>query len=65
MQPFISFTLATITNYPPYQNFPTLTANEVVLRQVTSTDADEIMEMSYYNGIPATDPSEAMKCRKR
>lgn len=54
-----------ITNYPPYQNFPTLTSKGIVLRQVLNTDAHEIMEISYYNGIQATDSGEAMEMQKK
>jgi ribosomal-protein-alanine N-acetyltransferase len=50
-----------ITNYPPYQNFPILRSPDIVLRQIVHTDADEIMEISYYNGIRATDPIEAIE----
>lgn len=54
-----------IMNYPPYQIFPTLTTNEIILRQVTAADADEIKEISYYNGIQANDPNEAIEMQKR
>jgi ribosomal-protein-alanine N-acetyltransferase len=54
-----------ITNYPPYKNFPLLTSNEIVLRQVTSADANEIMEISYYNGLQATGPGEAIEMQKK
>ena len=42
-----------------------LTSNEIVLRQITDTDADAIMEISYYNGIQATDPCEAIEMQKK
>jgi ribosomal-protein-alanine N-acetyltransferase len=42
-----------------------LTSDEIVLRQVTNTDAEEIMEISYYNGIPATNPDEAIEMQKK
>lgn len=49
------------SNYPPYQTFPTLTSKEIILRQLTDTDAADILDISYYNGIQAIDPTEAIK----
>ncbi len=54
-----------ITNYPPYQYFPTLISDEIVLRQITSNDAQEIMEISYYDGIRAINPDEAVEIQKK
>lgn len=48
-----------LTNYPPYQNFPVLQSNEIVLRQVVNKDAPQILEISYYDGKRATHPDEA------
>jgi hypothetical protein len=53
------------TNYPPYKNFPVLISNQIVLRQVINADADEIMKISYYDGIQARDPNEAIEMQKR
>ena len=47
-------------NYPPYQNFPTLLSQGIVLRQSAKADINEILEISYYDGIQATDPEEAL-----
>jgi ribosomal-protein-alanine N-acetyltransferase len=49
------------TNYPPYKNFPTLSSSQTILRQVREADAHEIMEISYYDGIQAKNPIEAIE----
>ena len=54
-----------ITNYPPYKDFPILNSNQIILRQVLHTDADEIMEISYYDGIEASNANEAIEMQKK
>ena len=54
-----------ITNYPPYKDFPILSSNQIILRQVLHTDADEIMEISYYDGIEASNANEAIEMQKK
>ena len=53
------------TAYPPYKNFPMLISNQIVLRQIINADADEIMEISYYDGIQACNPNEAIEMQKK
>jgi ribosomal-protein-alanine N-acetyltransferase len=53
------------TNFPPYKNFPILSSNQIFLRQVINADADEIMEISYYDGMKASDPNEAIEMQKK
>jgi ribosomal-protein-alanine N-acetyltransferase len=53
------------TNYPPYKNFPMLSSNQIVLRQIINADADEIMEISYYDGRPASNPNEAIEMQTK
>jgi ribosomal-protein-alanine N-acetyltransferase len=53
------------TKYPPYKNFPRLNSNQIVLRQVIDADADEIMQISYYDGIKASNPNEAIQMQKK
>jgi ribosomal-protein-alanine N-acetyltransferase len=53
------------TNYPPYKNFPMLSSNKIVLRQVTNADADDVMEICYYDGIQASNPNEAIEMQKK
>lgn len=52
-------------NYPPYQNFPVLASSDIILREVSVNDAEEIMEISYYDGIPAARPKEAVAMQER
>jgi len=54
-----------ITNYPPYKDFPILSSNQIILRQVLNTDADEIKEISYYDGIEASNANEAIEMQKK
>ena len=51
--------------YPPYQKFPTLCSDELVLRKVTDSDAGDLMEISFYDGIQARAPDEAMEMLKK
>jgi ribosomal-protein-alanine N-acetyltransferase len=53
------------TNYPPYKNFPMLNSSQIVLRQVTDIDAYDIVEISYYDGIQARNPDEAIEMQKK
>lgn len=53
------------TAYPPYKNFPILTSKQIVLRQVINMDADDIMEISYYDGMQASNPDEAIEMQKK
>jgi [ribosomal protein S5]-alanine N-acetyltransferase len=52
-------------NYPPYTNFPMLSSNQIVLRQVINADANEITEISYYDGVQASNPNEAIEMQKK
>lgn len=42
-----------------------LSSNQIVLRQVTNADADDVMEISYYDGIQASNPNEAIEMQKK
>lgn len=42
-----------------------LSSNQIISRQLLSTDADEIMEISYYDGIEATNANEAIEMQKK
>jgi ribosomal-protein-alanine N-acetyltransferase len=53
------------TNFPPYKNFPMLSSNHIVLRQVINADAYEIMDISYYDGIQASNPNEAIEMQEK
>ena len=53
------------TNYPPYKNFPMLSSSQTILRQVMEPDADEIMEISYYDGVQANNRIEAIEMQHK
>ena len=53
------------TNYPPYKNFPMLISNQIVLRQVINADANDIIEISYYDVIQASNPNKAIEMQKK
>lgn len=42
-----------------------LSSNQIFLRQVINADADEIMEISYYDGIQASNPNEAIEMQEK
>ncbi|NCD71651.1 GNAT family N-acetyltransferase [Mucilaginibacter agri] len=50
---------------PPYPNFPVLTSEDIILRSVTAKDAVDIMDISFYDGIPAASPEEAIQMQER
>jgi ribosomal-protein-alanine N-acetyltransferase len=46
-------------NLPPYLNFPVLVSAAVALRQVLPTDADSLLEISFYDARSARDIADA------
>lgn len=42
-----------------------LSSNQIVLRQIINADAEEIMEISYYDGRPASNPNEAIEMQTK
>jgi ribosomal-protein-alanine N-acetyltransferase len=42
----------------PFKVFPMLTAGDLVLREITSSDIPDMMELSYYNGVQASSEKE-------
>ena len=53
------------TNHPPFKNFPVLGSPQILLREVIIDDADEILEISYYDGIQASNPNEAIEMQRK
>lgn len=45
---------------PPFQTFPTLTSQNIVLREVLPEDIPDVLEISVYDGRPAADAAEAL-----
>jgi ribosomal-protein-alanine N-acetyltransferase len=48
-------------NLPPYNNFPTITGDKILLRQILLSDIPEIVEISFYNAKPATTTEQAIE----
>ena len=46
-------------NLPPYHTFPIVSGDKILLRQVLSSDVPDIMDISFYDGIPATTVAQA------
>ena len=44
---------------PPYDNFPSISDNKILLRQILFSDIDEIIEISFYDAIQATTIQQA------
>jgi ribosomal-protein-alanine N-acetyltransferase len=50
---------------PPYTSFPRLTDKRVLLREVELVDISSIIEISFYNGLPAASLEEAMEMQQK
>ncbi len=50
---------------PPYDVFPTILADRIILREIVLSDLDQILEISVYDGKPAADTAEALKMLQR
>lgn len=46
-------------NLPPYKDFPNITGNKILLRQVLRSDLKDIIEISFYNRKQAKSLEEA------
>ncbi len=45
---------------PPYTSYPILTGNQVMLRQITVEDIQDIIAISYYDGLQASNLEQAI-----
>ncbi len=45
---------------PPYLIFPTLSTDNLTLREVLPSDINDVLEISVYDGRPAADAAEAL-----
>ena len=52
-------------NLPPYNSFPALKGNSILLRQIDDIDIEDIMEISFYDGKPANTKEEALEMQTR
>ena len=50
---------------PPYQNFPFLFTDKIVLRQVIVSDAKAILDISFYDSKVATSLEEAVEIQNK
>ena len=44
---------------PPYDTFPIISGDKILLRQVLPSDIKNIVEISYYDSVQATTTEEA------
>ncbi|UFK97968.1 GNAT family N-acetyltransferase [Kaistella faecalis] len=45
---------------PPYDKFPIISGNKIVLREIKSSDINDIIEISFYDAVQATTPEQAI-----
>lgn len=50
---------------PPFEKFPKISSDQIVLRQVIISDAKAIMDISFYDAKPATTVEEAIEMQNR
>lgn len=52
-------------NLPPYQNFPELISDTLILRQIVEDDIESLVEISFYNALPALTVEDAAEMQER
>jgi ribosomal-protein-alanine N-acetyltransferase len=50
---------------PPYPIFPTITGNKISLRQIMVSDIEDLIEISFYNSVPATTFEQASEMQAK
>lgn len=50
---------------PPYQNFPELISDTLILRQIVKDDIESIVEISFYDVLPALTVEDAAEMQER
>lgn len=50
---------------PPYPIFPTLSGDKISLRQIEAEDIEDLIEISFYDGIQATSVQEAAEMQTK
>lgn len=50
---------------PPYEKFPEILSDKIVLRQVQPEDIKEIIEISFYNSLPALTVKDATEMQNK
>lgn len=52
-------------NLPPYDTYPTISNETVILRQVLPSDIADILEISFYDAVQATTIEEALAMQEK
>ncbi|MFZ4544706.1 MAG: GNAT family N-acetyltransferase [Saprospiraceae bacterium] len=50
---------------PPYSEFPCISDDKIILREIQVSDLSELIEISYYDGIQATTLQQAAEMQAR
>lgn len=50
---------------PPYPNFPIISDNKIRLRQITASDMDDLLEISYYDAKQAKNVEQAIEMQAK
>jgi ribosomal-protein-alanine N-acetyltransferase len=50
---------------PPFSNYPILANEQIILRKSEKTDLQQLVEISFYDGIPAKDEDDAQLMDER
>lgn len=50
---------------PPYSIFPTLSGDKISLRQIVADDMDDLIEISFYDAIKATNSEQAAEMQTK
>jgi len=52
-------------NFPPYPTYPQLQDERIILRQILPEEGRELVDVSYYDGVQATNAEEALAILKK
>lgn len=50
---------------PPYENFPSISNHKICLRQIQFSDINDLIEISFYDGIQATTIKQATEMQTK
>ncbi len=50
---------------PPYDKFPVVSNDKILLRQIIDSDINDIIEISFYDAVQATTPAQAIEMQSR
>jgi ribosomal-protein-alanine N-acetyltransferase len=50
---------------PPYNTFPNVTADKILLRQITPADIKDLVEISFYDAVQATTVQQATEMQDK